>query len=385
MEDGLKILKEVTDLMKDIERKAYFRTGRRCSFTKPTRDAFNMLHSSFEKTKSFLSENNLQHIAEDIFFPSFTTLHVEHFFAGMRTPSRPTPDMYDYASRRPSCIIESLQKVYNPSFSMYTGPQSHYTERKIDKKEPEWLYERAKITGQDTVGREDSAKEKDTLKQEARHLRLFAKEFGQGVRQQKVRDKTKERAGTLPLALTMIQRVISPQTDNVVDMLEELQALNDGQHATPAVETRPVLFSKGDVVALKHNWKQYLEPFFLAILRDDLHRSNDGFLERTMHLNWLEPSEEDPLVYIVGDEDKKNPPQCILGTASVDQNGETYILSRNEEQRLKNLSNGSNEDDSERSDAEGTDDDNLEDDDDQRTRFEAGNSRSGRRVTRYFV
>ena len=142
-----------------------------------------MLHSSFERTKSFLSENNLQHIAEDIFFPSFTTLHVEHFFAGMRTPSRPTPDMYDYASRRPSCIIESVQKVYNPSFSTYTGPQSHYTERKIDKKEPEWLYERVKITGQDTVGREDSAKEKDILKQEARDLRLFAKEFGQCVRQ----------------------------------------------------------------------------------------------------------------------------------------------------------------------------------------------------------
>ena len=209
LEDGLKILKEVADLMKDIERGAYFRTGRRCpqgpdlALTKPTRDAFNMLHSSFQKTKLFLSKNNLQHIAEDIFFPSFTTLHVEHFFAGMRTPCRPTPDMHDYASRRPSCIIESMQRVYNPSFSMYTGPQSHYTERKIEKKEPEWLYERAKNTGQNKARREDSSKEKDVLQQEARDLRLFAKEFGQGVRQQRVRDKTKERAGTLPLALTI--------------------------------------------------------------------------------------------------------------------------------------------------------------------------------------
>ena len=87
LEDGLKILKETADLMKDIEGKAYFRTGRRCpqgpdlAFTKPTRDAFKMLHSSFEKTKSFLSENDLHHMC----FPSFTTLHVEHFFAGMRT------------------------------------------------------------------------------------------------------------------------------------------------------------------------------------------------------------------------------------------------------------------------------------------------------------
>ena len=36
-------------------------------------------------------------------------------------------------------------------------------------------------------------------------MRLFAKGFGQGVRQQRVRDKTKERAGTLPLALSKIQ------------------------------------------------------------------------------------------------------------------------------------------------------------------------------------
>ena len=51
----------------------------------------------------------------------------------------------------------------------------------------------------------------------------------------------------------MIRRIISPQTDNVVDMLEELQALNDGQQATPAVETLTLLFSKGDLVVLKHN------------------------------------------------------------------------------------------------------------------------------------
>ena len=112
LEDGLKILKEVADLMKDIAGKLIFEQGEGVhKVLKPTRDAFNMLHLSFERTKSFLSENNLQHIAEDIFFPSFMTLHVEHFFAGMRNPSRPTPDMYDYASRRPSCIIESVQKV----------------------------------------------------------------------------------------------------------------------------------------------------------------------------------------------------------------------------------------------------------------------------------
>ena len=48
------------------------------------------------------------------------------------------------------------------------------------------------------------------------------KKIGRGFRQQRVRDKTKQKAGTLPLALSMIRRVVSPQTDNVIDVLEEL-------------------------------------------------------------------------------------------------------------------------------------------------------------------
>ena len=37
-------------------------------------------------------------------------------------------------------------------------------------------------------------------------LQSFAKEFGRGVRQQRTRGKTKERAGTLLLALSMFRR-----------------------------------------------------------------------------------------------------------------------------------------------------------------------------------
>ena len=68
-----------------------------------------------------------------------------------------------------------------------------------------------------------------------------------------------------------------------------------------------VLQIEGDVVASKHIWKRYLEPFFLASLQEDLHRSNDGIFERTTRINWLEPSEE-----YAGNEDNNNPPQCIL-------------------------------------------------------------------------
>ena len=47
---------------------------------------------------------------------------------------------------------------------------------------------------------------------------------------------------------------------DAVDMLKELLALDAGQLGTAQIETRPVRFAEVDVVALKHNWKRYLEP-----------------------------------------------------------------------------------------------------------------------------
>ena len=52
-------------------------------------------------------------------------------------------------------------------------------------------------------------------------LQSFAKEFGRGVRQQRTRGKTKERAGTLPLALSMFRRNASAYGE--VDLLKEIQ------------------------------------------------------------------------------------------------------------------------------------------------------------------
>ena len=110
-----------------------------------------------------------------------------------------------------------------------------------------------------------------------------------------------------------------------------------------------------------------------------------------MCINWLEPSEEDPLVYTIGNEDNNSPPQCILDTLCTALNGDSrwweFILSWKEEQRLKNLTNGSDEDDyhDESSGEKESDGDNREDDDDQPTRFEAGRSKSGRRVTLFLL
>ena len=65
-------------------------------------------------------------------------------------------------------------------------------------------------------------------------LQRFAKEFGQGVRQQRMRGKTKERTGTLPLALSMFRKNASAHGE--VDLLKEVQG-SEGQ--TTQFKTQP--------------------------------------------------------------------------------------------------------------------------------------------------
>ena len=126
-------------------------------------------------------------------------------------------------------------------------------------------------------------------------LQSFAKEFGRGVRQQRTRGKTKERAGTLPLALSMFRRNASAHGE--VDLLKEVQGSEGQTTLQGAAEEYEIIYSKGDVVALKHNYKRYIIPLFLAVLLKDLHLKGDAFQEDHMGLRWLEQSEEDPLVY----------------------------------------------------------------------------------------
>ena len=99
-------------------------------------------------------------------------------------------------------------------------------------------------------------------------------------------------------------------------------------------------FSKGEVFALKHNYRTYLVSFFVEILCEDLHSRNDCFLEEKHKINWLEQSEEDPLVYNKENFDDQNSPKCIMDRVSVDREAEQFILRRNEGRPLKNLANG---------------------------------------------
>ena len=118
-----------------------------------------------------------------------------------------------------------------------------------------------------------------------------------------------------------------------------------------------------------------------------LHFWNDCFLEERLKINWLEQSEEDPLVCNEGNFDDQNSPKCIMDRVSGE--AEQFILRRNEERRVKNLANGLLDNESDESDDESQEEENLAEVEDEeassRIRFQAGRSRSGRRVTRYLL
>ena len=81
-------------------------------------------------------------------------------------------------------------------------------------------------------------------------LQSFAKEFGR-VYDSNERGGRPERAGTPPLALSMFRRNAS--THGEVDLLKEVEGSEGQITVQDAAEEYEIIYSKGDVVALKHN------------------------------------------------------------------------------------------------------------------------------------
>ena len=85
-----------------------------------------------------------------------------------------------------------------------------------------------------------------------------------------------------PVALSMFRRNASAHGE--VDLLKEVQGSEGQTTVQDAAEEYEIIYSKGDVVALKHNYKRYIIPFFLTVLLKDLRHNGDAFLEDHMGL-----------------------------------------------------------------------------------------------------
>ena len=67
----------------------------------------------------------------------------------------------------------------------------------------------------------------------------------------------------------MFRRNASPHGE--VDLLKEVKGSEGQTTLQDAAEEYEIIYSKGDIVALKHNYKRYIIPFSPAVVLKDLH------------------------------------------------------------------------------------------------------------------
>ena len=173
-------------------------------------------------------------------------------------------------------------------------------------------------------------------------MREFVGEYGKGVRQENVRSKTKELTGTLPYALSMCSSVITASSEDCHDVTTACQ-IEDANEVLQAGTVRvQTVYHNKDVVAVRHNRRREISPFWLAILLQDVQLEVDGgnFLRKKVQFQWLNWT-SDPLTYTPGDVCDRNSPNCILTrvlgfTAKVS----SITLTSEEDSRLSRLANG---------------------------------------------
>ncbi len=337
-QEGLQILENVHMYMEKVEKDAQERTRKKATqgpdlvIGYATRDSFSILFKSFSNLGIMLDALQSS-LSDNIRFYAFTSLAEECFFSDMRALYQ-TPDLVQYAVRRPQCILDTLVKLYQYWFSYFTRPKLYYPGKPLQgKMEPKYL-----DAWKDP---EEASVVADT--EEVRKMRYVAKEFGRGVRQQKVRDRTKHLPGTLPLALSLIPREVQPcDSDPVQSIIGPSDHVRGSRERSQGVNVR-LKYRAGEVVAVSHNYRRQRTPFFLAILKADVKVDLSGnYISKRVSLQWLDEEDDKQLVYSVwanGATDDKNSPLCILDRVSAVKDKFEYILDEQEHERIIRIVN----------------------------------------------
>ena len=315
-----------------------------------TRQSFQIVLDSLTSLVNTLTEIGQEQLLNSICFESMTTLGVECFFKGMRA-DHDMPTVIGYAYRRARCVEDDMLCIYQKHFSHFTGPNS-YNPEKIIKSDPPDITSRANKQAricEGTGNKEEDKRREDTM-------RDFVREYGRGVRQDNVRSKTKEQTGTLPYALSMRPTVITASLEEDHDITAACQTVDACDEMGGRNVRVQVIYQEEDVVAVRHNRRREVSPYWLAILLEDVQvKANGGnFLRDKVPLRWLNQT-EDILTYTSGDVCDQNSPKCILAsvldfTCEKSGNVLTVNVSPEEDIRLSRIANGDvgeGEDDSE--------------------------------------
>ncbi|XP_044168345.1 uncharacterized protein LOC122952543 [Acropora millepora] len=269
-DDHVRLVEEVVAFLSNHEQEALERTGKRntngpdLAIPRATRQSFVIALESLTSLANTMTEIGQEHLLDKICFESLTTLSVECFFKGMRA-DHDMPTVTIYAYRRTRCVQDGMLRIYQGEFSYFTGPNSFYPE-KIIKGEPPNI--RKRPNKQSAIPDGTGSKEVDRRRQAV--MREFVREHGKGVRQENVGSKTKELTGTLPYAISMRPILITASSEDCQDITAACQIVDANvtlQGRTVRVQT---IHHKEDVVAVRHDRRREISPFWLAVLLEDV-------------------------------------------------------------------------------------------------------------------
>lgn len=197
-------------------------------------------------------------------------------------------------------------------------------------------------------------------------MREFAGEYGRGVRQENVRSKTKEPSEDVTTACQVVEANV----------------------ALPSTAARgQSIYQKDNILAVRHNCRKEISPFWLAVLLEDVEIEVNGghFVQQRVSLKWLNQT-SDSLTHTSGDVCNGNSHQCILTQVlNCSSDGSNIISTSEEDNTLCRIANGNYGDDDDDDDNEnGTAPPTVEDEGEVSLPIRLpGVSLSGRRTTRF--
>ena len=228
------------------------------------------------------------------------------------------------------------KKLYDGHFHYFTGPKSYYPEKVIHGSPPPFKRK------QRTLERNDPS----ISVQEKKDLYEFANQYGRGVRQKTVREKTKEECGSLPHSLSLLPFRVQGVGEDV--SVQDLAIRAVDNNAESSIINCRVRFHAGQVVAVRHNRKRETLSFFLALIKGDiLVKQTPGsveFVDKFMNVLWLDKCCSDAFTFMEAYPDSRNSPLSIIDKVEIDvrdeDDGKIYIISQVEVNRIELLVNG---------------------------------------------
>ena len=390
-DDSMKHIQAVAEFFSGHEQEAFERTakqntnGQDMTIFRAMRQLFRIVLDSLTGFSNTLTETGQDHLLNEICFESMTTLDVECFFKGMRA-DHDMPTVTGYPYRRARCVEDNMPRIYQGNFSYFTGPNSYYPE-KIIKRDPPNITSRPNKQSCTSEGMGD--KEEDIRLENT--MRDFVREYGRGVRQENVRSKTKKLTGTLPYALSMRPAEITAPLEAEDDHVSAAFQIVDTNHATGGRNVRiKIIYRKEDFIAVRHNQRREISPYWLAVLLEDVevHSDVETFIRNSVKFQWLNQTD---LCYTSGDFCDRNTPKCILARVldfTCEKSGDllTVNVSPKEDVRLCRIPNGDVEEDEDRDEDDRNDAGVVNDQGSEQSlpRLE-GVSLSGWRTTRFFL